>query len=403
MPKNKSISEVLSRSLAYLYVISKAVFERFKRVNNGHVLIIQWGNMGDVLIDAKNILCLAEYYTRAGKIVTLAGTERAKSSFENILGIHKMDFFVVKDDRLTIKSIMKTLSELEKVGYEVIISMIPWSNWPSLYIPACLPCNESWGVFHKQDNRTLKHVLSKFFKNRIEVPIDMQQAQRNKLILQEIGVTDFQTQIVDILRSNTMSVNKEDYIVLSVDSMDTTRRWPLEKFVDLANQLLEEFEFDICLTGNNVEQCALLTYERAFIGNSRVHILIGELDTGEWIETIRNSRFVVSLDSGSVHVAASVGTVCFCLTGVWDGHRILPYVIERKEDNTIEPICIYRKDVNIDELTCYGCFAKRRFGWKNEECSAQCRAGLPCLCLSKITPADVITAIRHAVEIGVIE
>ena len=114
---------------------------------------------------------------------------------------------------------------------------------------------------------------------------------------------------------------------------------------------------------------------------------------------MQDSRFVVSLDSGTAHVAASLGVTCFCLTGVWDGHRVLPYVIDEMTSDTEEPICIYRKDVNIESLPCYGCFSKRHIGWGNTECNNRRKSELPCLCFESITVENVIEMIIQFVKV----
>lgn len=392
----KLIGKVISRLLTYLYVVFKILFKSTKRVENGHILIIQGGNMGDAFIDAKSILRLAEYYTAKGKNVTVAGKNEVVRTLRDILGIRTLNYAVIEGTSLTFRSIKGTLSSLEKAGYEEIVSLLPWSNWPSLYIPACLPFSESWGAFPERNKRILKRILYKAYKNRVAVPVDMHQTQRNKLLLKELGISDFQTEIISLPSNAQELPYTGDHIVLSVDSKNTARRWTAENFLRLADSLLKLYPYDIYMTGVNVEPDVLMKYERFFAGNDRVKVEIGKLTMDEWVETIRGSRFVISLDSGAAHVAASAGVVCFCLTGVWDGRRIMPYAVDRPTHGTREPICVYRTDVNVEALDCYACVGKMRYGWGNKKCSAQCKKGQPCLCLSKLTVDDVMSAIEKA-------
>lgn len=392
--------KVMSYLVGYLYVILRFLFRRSTKVDNGCVLIILWGNIGDVLLDAKSVISLVEYYTKKGKKVTVAGKNEIKNAFEKVLGIQTIHFFVIDNGSLTLRAIKKTLSGLEKEGYETIISLLPWYNWPSLYIPACLHCNESWGAFPRQNSRALKRILSNVYNNRIIVPLDMNQMQRNKLLMKELGILGFQTEIVPIPERKQALLSANGYIVVSVDSANTMRRWKTNKFIELIDRLLKRFPYDIYLTGVNVEPDVVELYERSFAGNDRVKITIGKLSIDEWIETIRKSEFVVSLDSGSAHVAAGTGVTCFCLTGVWEGHRIMPYAVEKQNLGTKEPICVYRTDVDVETLACYACFGKLRFGWGNKECTAQCKKRLPCLCMSKITVDDVMSAIEKAEHDG---
>ena len=68
----------------------------------------------------------------------------------------------------------------------------------------------------------------------------------------------------------------------------------------------------------------------------------------------------------------------------------MPYQIDEKDDSTMEPICIYRSDVDINEMDCYACKVYRtRIGRGNKECYSLCMNGRPCLCLGKIEVEDV--------------
>ena len=395
----KSAKKMIAYLVGYLYVICRILFKSSVPVNNGHVLIIQGGNIGDALIDAKNVLSLVEYYKKQGKKVTVAGKKAAIRAYESLVEVSAVDVFVIENVTLYLGSIKKTLSGLKKDGYEVIVSLLPWNNWFSLYIPACLPCNESWGAFPHKNRRVFKYFLSRSYTNRLVVPIDMHQMQRSKLLIRAIGISDFQTGFITIPpKGRETRVN--NYIVLSVDSANPVRGWAPENFIGLAGRLLERYPYDICLTGVNVEPGVLRQYEQSFIGNDRVKVTIGKLSIDEWVETIRGSWFVVSRDSGTAHIAAGTGTACFCLTGVWDGHRIMPYAVDKPTPGTKEPICVYRTDVNAEELKCYNCYGKRHIGWGNKECSAQCKKRLPCLCMSKITVDDVMSAIEKAEHDG---
>lgn len=398
----KLVKKVISYLIGYLYVILRFLFKGSTQVDNGCVLIILLGNIGDALIDAKCVLNLVEYYTKKGKEVTVAGKNEIKCAFEKVLGIQTIRFFVIDNVALTLRAIKTTLSGLERDGYEVIVSLAPWYNWPSLYIPVCLPCNESWGTFPKKSIRLSKNILFRSYTNRLPVPIDMSQMQRSKLLLRELGILDYQAEIIAIPPKGIKRTKCNEYIVISVDSSDTRRRWTADKFIELVSCLLERYQYDIYLTGVNVELDVVERYERSFAGNDRVKIAIGKLSIDEWVETIRGSQFTVSLDSGTAHVAASTGITCFCLTGVWTGHRFMPYAVDKSTLGTKEPICVYRTDVNVERLVCYACI-KLCFGWGNKECTAQCKSGKPCLCLSKITVDDVMAAIEkadHNGEIG---
>ena len=87
------------------------------------------------------------------------------------------------------------------------------------------------------------------------------------------------------------------------------------------------------------------------------------------------------------------------MIGVWDGTRVLPYIIEDKSQFTKEPICIYMNAVM--ELPCYGCIPKRGLmGSGNLKCIELCRQGKICYCLDNISVDDSYRVINKWMDVN---
>ena len=183
---------------------------------------------------------------------------------------------------------------------------------------------------------------------------------------------------------------------MTVDSNNKSRRWSHDKFIQLVKMLLNEYEYNVVLLGNKLPDFELKQYKITFADTPRVKIYIDKTDINIFVELLRNSQFHIGVDSGSIHVAASVGTQAFCLTGKWDGNRLFPYQLEEHTDGTIEPICIFWQDA--DSLSCYGCAYRGIYGWKNRECYVRCKKRQGCLCLERIQVDDVIKVINKTIK-----
>lgn len=209
----------------------------------------------------------------------------------------------------------------------------------------------------------------------------MHEFQRLKMLIQLFGEKDYKTAI-HYIQPQTLKTNTErqPYITIAMDSMCTQRRWKKEQYALLVDNLLRSYPYDIYCTGGTLaNEVYHYCYERIKDKN-RFFNFAAKTTVIEWFELIRGAVFHIGVDSGSIHVAASVGTQAFCLVGVWDGKRALPYVTDKEDKRTCSPVCVYREDIN--DLKCYACKVYGgRYGVGNTICYKTCQKGEACLCL----------------------
>ena len=394
----KVIKQAYSRIYGVWHVMLRRAFKSRDTVANNKILISVCGNLGDFLLGVRAYAALAAHYTEQGRMVYFCGPSSVKTYMHYFPGLEDVVFIEFDGNRTDIFDKKKAFSAAGVTAFEKIVVFGADISWESLQMISCLQCDESWVVTHEREQHNIAAHLKRFFSdcftNKLIVPLDMQQQQRNKLLLERLGVQGFNVRIYPIPKLEDYAFS-ETYITVAVDSSDSCRRWEADNFIDLIHRLESAFEHDIYITGSNVSKAEVLRYEEEFRGDDRVKITIGCLNIKQWIELIRGSWFNIGVDSGSAHVAASVGTKCFCLCGGWAGHRIMPYSIDKCTSNTLEPICIYRQDVILEDMSCYGCCELRgKFGKGNDECILACNSGKPCLCLEKITVDHVFDVVQ---------
>lgn len=92
------------------------------------------------------------------------------------------------------------------------------------------------------------------------------------------------------------------------------RRWPMERFLDLARALAEQCSnIVIILTGSNAEQALIRRFSDSFQGRS-----VDASDLGDIQRTaalLRHCDLLVSADTGIMHLAAAMGTPTVGLFG----------------------------------------------------------------------------------------
>lgn len=401
--QNKMI-RLISKAVGFIYVFLNWMAKPREMIYNNRILIIITGNLGDALMSIEAVLALGRYYRNEGRTVTVMTSRNIRCFLNMIADMNNFEFIDVNYPYSSNGTLLRELRPIVKAArlqqYEDII--VTWANAPiAKYLVAVIQHNNSWGVFDdiKRSYYRPKYFFEKAFTNRILVSIDVQEMQRYKIMLDEIGVRNYKVRIHHIKKletTQTLVKPERKYITIAMDSMTTERRWPADEFKKTVQALLKGYDYEICCTGNDsalpiFHKCVEDLQERDLL---RVHNYIGKTSLGEWIELLRGAEFHIGVDSGSIHVAAAVGTQAFCLVGVWDGTRVFPYQIDEANAGTCVPVPLYRSDVDPFKQPCYGCLSsKGHRGKGNAECYKGCNEGKPALCLQRITTTDLLSRI----------
>lgn len=152
------------------------------------------------------------------------------------------------------------------------------------------------------------------------------------------------------------SLLSDDYAVIVPGARWKTKRWPPEKFGELSSLL----PIRTVIVGGRGDK-SIAKEILASSGGKSVS-LVGKTDLKGLIEIIRGARFMVSNDSGPMHIAAALGIPVFAIFGPTDPLRTGPYgeghtVI--REDVSCAP-CFKR---TCDDMKCMkGLSVKKVYG-----------------------------------------
>lgn len=391
-----------------LFVILKRRKPNKKTDKENNVLLVPGGHMGDVLVEISAWQSIIEHYQQQGKQIYILSTKIAWNVFQMTMDTNKLHYFegdcCVDGTGWSLNVARKLFSSFKTIYFDTIIGHLR-DNYSQFIINA-IPARQKYIILPQifcdgVQGKIISRICADTGTKKVIRSPGISETEYWKQLLHILKIPNNYLHIMPIPKHCEKPMRQGKYVTISVDSLNPIRRWPTESFVELIAWLLENYKYDVCITGQKVSSDELSKYNQ-FTSDKRFFNLVNQVSFNEWVELIRGAQFHIGVDSGSIHIAASVGTQAFCLAGVWHGMEFMPYHLAEIE-NTKKPICIYREDVSIDTLNCYGCAAKRGYGYGNAECLAQCRASQPCLCLSKITPDDVMAAIHHAQETGVIK
>ncbi|GEP96192.1 glycosyltransferase family 9 protein [Chitinophaga cymbidii] len=105
------------------------------------------------------------------------------------------------------------------------------------------------------------------------------------------------------------------WIILHPGVSDAKRQYPLEEWIKTGRLLKEQLQLPLLITGNLQEREQAQELQEA-IGDGCYNIA-GELDIEDFIVLLRHSRLVISVNTGTVHLAAAMQTpviVLYALT-----------------------------------------------------------------------------------------
>jgi heptosyltransferase-1 len=111
----------------------------------------------------------------------------------------------------------------------------------------------------------------------------------------------------------------EDYAVIVPGARWKTKVWPSKKFGKLSSKL----PIMTVIVGSKRD--IDIANEIVALSKGKATSLADKTDLKELIEVIRNARFVVSNDSGPMHIAAALGIPVFAIFGPTNPLRTGPY------------------------------------------------------------------------------
>ncbi len=127
----------------------------------------------------------------------------------------------------------------------------------------------------------------------------------------------------NILPSVKIENLPKKYFIVFPGSRSSARIWSTENFIEVSNYLYEKYQLTALVCGGNGD----IVYANNFIINYKNPCIdmTGKTSLPDLLSIIKNAACLISVDTGSIHLAASVG----CLTlGIFNGSqygRFSPY------------------------------------------------------------------------------
>lgn len=363
-----------------------------KKVNNKKVLIVFGGVIGDSVLFCDSLWAYKELYKKSDgyeiTVYTTMGASGILNEYVDGIKIIGIDFKKLNTDWKYHKEVIKKLQEN---SYELVINPFPAHSNEVDSIMLKAKTNRRVQLIPEEGYslNLLEKLTNKCIKEAVKFNTNMSELERYAQVLKYLGLTNFEESLPLLPPNNNYKSQylfKNKYCVLAIGGSTPCKQWPGNRFAQIANYIIDKYDYDIVLTGGKGEEYIFDNIKPFLNKEDRVHSLIGKTSLIDLVEIIRNSGLLVGNDSSSVHIAAATNTAAICVVGGWDYGRMYPYRVKKERINQKLPIAVYNK------MNCFGC-AKIAIGHKNTICKKCIDEKIPYPCIDIITEDDVIKAL----------
>ena len=178
--------------------------------------------------------------------------------------------------------------------------------------------------------------------------LQMHAVDRNLVLVEDLGAdisspvfhfprqAENQTFIQDLL-GGVQIKNHETLIALAPWSRSTLKAWPQNRFVQLAEGLLQVSTLRVLLLGGPSDCHAASEFHR--LESQGLVNLVGRVSLGQLPELLRKMALIVGNDSALIHLAAGVGTKVFAIYGPTEPKATGPYPLSQHVVRRTELAC----------------------------------------------------------------
>jgi ADP-heptose:LPS heptosyltransferase len=222
------------------------------------------------------------------------------------------------------------LKELYRQHYEVVIN--PTFSRDKRYddsVVEAAAAQHTIGMTANQENVRSYEVgydYNRYTRLFVHAQTPVFEFYRNKLFTEFVTGTNSTVADtkIDPARLPSFSVAlPEKYFVVFPGSRSKTRIWPTESFTRVSDYLFENYGWTAVIAGTKADK----EYTDAFSGQYQHPVvdLTGKTSLVEMLSLLKDAQCLLTVDTGSVHLAAAVGCTVF---GVFNGSqygRFAPY------------------------------------------------------------------------------
>ena len=368
-----------------------------------NILIVGPDRLGDTLLSIEAIKQITNHYPNNEMFLVCRKSFICLFELYGLTSVHFIGIEGNVGKWPEYKEFRRLTEIIRSIYYEKVFMTVSPNPWLTL-LTACARAKSYTNLAYQQyENRRNK--IERYVKERVfdhgfveRDEVFLGRAYKNFLASNDIHYTSEGARL-SINSGNRYRNKFDEYILFSPMSIVSSREMSDTKMKELLKGLLEINDYNIVLSGNALDARKIETVLRDFLSEeskSRVINYAGKTSLEEFLILIKDAKLVIGVDSGQIHLAASIGTPSVALCGYWNPPQFLPYDYEKK--TLVYPECIFSKK----SYECKYCQASNGKWDKktrpNPVCDEREKNGQSFLCLEEIDLQDVLDKVKEIME-----
>lgn len=361
-----------------------------KKTKNKNVLILFQQIFGDAILVTDSLKYYEKLYPEAeGYHVTFVCKPNILEFMQSVLPLPSnisfevLDFKRIQTDKKYFKEMVKKYSS----DYGILI--VPGTSYSPELFTITSTAERRIGLLPsipRTKPKSLVWLQKNAYTEVIRPNKELMMLQRHRLLLNYLGLDNIEAKLPCLLpQQNTI---QDDYCVICPGSSMEFKVWPMERFAEVADYLIEKYNYNVYLSGGRGEEKYADQLKALSRNPNRISSKIGNTTFEEWSALVQYATLVIGNDSATVHLAAAARTPAICIAGVYDKMQFFPYAVDKLEEGEFMPTTLYTS------MPCEYCRTMSYFaGYQNEVCQKRIEEKQCVCCIDSIKVSDVINQI----------
>ncbi len=258
------------------------------------ILFVTLSNIGDVILTLPALDYLRKEFPQA-KITVVSGP-RPKGIFEANPAV---DNLIIYDKHARLKEKIKLFGRLQKEHFDLVVDL------RNSFFGLLLPARYKAPIFlrgsgHMKDRHLSRVQGSEFLPVRQAGRVQGSEAKKTIESSLCIGPQD-REYVENIFKENSIAQH-DKIVIIAPGARSSTKRWPKEKFAQLAERIIGELAAKVILVGDRAD--AFIT---KYIGEQSSHSLLdlaGKTTISQLGALLRKASLLITNDSAVLHLAS---------------------------------------------------------------------------------------------------
>ena len=220
------------------------------------------------------------------------------------------------------------------------------------------------------------------YTERVRPDKEDMKLQHHRKLLNYLGNSEYKARLPEILKKERIIDGQ--YAVICPGASKIEKCWPVERFAEISDYLVEKFNLEIHVCGGSGEEKFADSMIQLSSHPEKITSHIGKTSFSEWSAIVQHAKLAIGNDSATMHIAVAARVPSVCIAGVYDKFLFFPYKVDELDSNDILPVTIL-KDMPCEFCRAIGYDA----GFGNPVCKNRINHGLCAECINLVTVHEV--------------